>query len=711
MQGRKSASGQSVRKEYFRLIERLGPELPLLLSVPLEEIQHRGGEVLARAISRLRAGEVVIEEGFDGEFGKVRVFDSDEARSFASGALFPSEPAGRGKERRRYTGAVEFDIRAFQRLRRDSAEQTGPVRAPVLEETGEQTKGIRHFEGPCMVLAGPGSGKTRVLTQRILHLVNQKNIDPRAILALTFSNKAAEAMRERISEHAACEVRIATFHAFGLSVLMRHLDKVGLEKPVRIVDDEERDEILVGIAGGRRREARNLLREITSFKQAAEDTEEPPFVPSYQRELQRIGALDLDDLIAMPVRLFRQYPEILREYRALYPWILVDEFQDINAAQYALIRLIAGEGRVNLFIVGDPDQAIYGFRGSDARLMECFQKDYPDARRLALRRSFRCPVSFLKIAGQALGHGDFLEGRPEQRVAHIERCETEKSEADWIATRIEKMMGGVRGFSMDSGISDGDFAEGAASFSDFAVLCRTTAMFEPLLKAFADHGIACQVVGARPFYEKGPWDLVIRRLRRVFFCGEGPPGLSVTVEEKLRRMIADKEGIVSVLHQLTDGEEIPEEERRRMAALAGEFGNDYEAFLLALATRQGADDYNARTETVSLMTLHASKGLEFNVVFIPGCEEGMLPFEIFGKKNPRELEEEARLFYVGITRSRKYLFLTHAVKRFLGGRTFRHRRSPLLDRMEAGLLHHEQRPTWKFPKTDDRQGSLFPEGD
>jgi uncharacterized protein (TIGR00375 family) len=711
IQGKKSSSSKSVKEEYHRLIGKLGPEFHVLLFSPLEEILRAGGELFARGIEKLRNGDLIIEDGFDGEFGQARVFDAKELRSLSGASLFAAEPQAAIFKTRKAKGSIEFDIDAFQKLHKKLSGGPGIAdpSAGTSAETHEQREGIEHFKGPCMVLAGPGSGKTKVLTDRIIHLITKKGIDPARILALTFSNKAAQEMAERVGRKwTGAEVRVSTFHAFGLSVLRERLEKFNRRPPVHIVDEEEKREIVERISGAKKREIQARINEIEMFKQGGYEKEIPSLVELYGRELEKSGAFDLDDLIYLPLRLFREDAAVQEDYRRRYPWILIDEFQDINAAQYQWIMALAGEGSVNLFVIGDPDQAIYGFRGSDVRLMGQFQRDYPGHRLITLSVSYRCPASFLKVAGQALGKVDFPEGRPEDRKVHIQQCETESSEADWIATQIEKMMGGVRSFSMYSGLSDGDTAEGAESFSDFAVLCRTSAMFGPLEKAFADHGIACQVVGTRPFYEAEPWKSIINRLRRTFFHGDrGGEGAQNPLETELRRRIEVHADVWEILKFMAEGTEISDSDRERMKSFAEECRHDFERFFLSTATRLGMDDYDKRAEAVSLMTLHASKGLEFNVVFIPGCEEGIIPFELFGKKKGAELEEEARLFYVGITRSKKYLFLSHAAKRFFRGRVLRQKKSSFIDRMEKGLIFRDKREARKSIGPDSAQLPLF----
>jgi DNA helicase-2/ATP-dependent DNA helicase PcrA len=268
------------------------------------------------------------------------------------------------------------------------------------------------------------------------------------------------------------------------------------------------------------------------------------------------------------------------------------------------------------------------------------------------------------------------------------------------------MIGGVRSFSMDSGISDGQAQDDTVSFADFAVLCRTSFMFDPIIKAFADHGIACQVIGTDPFYNNEPFSTIIRRLRTIYYHHANTESSALKSIDATRQMIEKKEEIYIILNKMMQSMEISMEDSKRMEDLARIFGNDYEKFFSNLSMRQGVDYYNERIESVSLLTMHASKGMEFNTVFIPGCESGIIPFELFGKKSEHELAEEERLFYVGITRTKTNLFLTYAKKRFIKGRLLIQQKSPLLNRLEKDLLKFSTRVK-KNKKDDGGQLDLF----
>ena len=472
-----------------------------------------------------------------------------------------------------------------------------------------------------------------------------------------------------------------------------------------IIDSDEEREILAGVASDKRGLTRKLAL-IEAYKQGFICDEVPEYFEKYEKELQSRGVFDLNDLIYLPVVLFKKYPDILREYRNRYQWILVDEYQDINARQYEMIMLLGGDVP-NLFVIGDPDQSIYGFRGSDVRFIERIRKDLPGMKFIRLQRSYRCPEPVLKMAGQVLQKSEFLDGIPDDRKIRIQSAESDASEADWIAAQIERMMGGVRSFSMDSGISDGEAFDDISSFSDFCVLCRTMAMFRPVVKAFEDHGIAYQVVGTEPFFEKEPVRSLVASFRRIYYShlkNEKPPEYKAI--DVIRDMIISKEKIFDIMKALMLDIEIPSDDKKRLKKLVNIYGSDYDKFFLNVSTRRGVDDYDSRAEAVSIMTMHASKGLEFKAVFIPGCEEGIIPFEVFGKKNRAELGEEERLFYVGITRTQKYLYLSHARKRHFKGRTLYQKRSSFLDRVEKQLIKSGRREP-KPSGTGDVQMDLF----
>ncbi len=702
--GQKSSNTKTVTREYMNLIQQLGSEFHILLTAEIDEIKKRGGELLAEGVRRLRNNEVFIEEGFDGQFGRVKLFNRSEIKSYTGNYLFSARHEDEYIPKTHES--IGFDVDEFKNLAQKNQQMPTELKSKQSNtiNTDNQLAGIEHFEGPCKVLAGPGSGKTRILTQRMIYLISQKNIPAENILAITFSNKAAEEIRSRVLEKLSSDNKnrdtwttinrnISTFHALGLSILRRFYEKLGRQNSFYIIDELEKKEIINQLISGTNRDFNKKLRELESFKQGLETVDEIVFfAQQYDKELQRRNAFDLDDLIHLPVQLFHQYADILDHYRQSYTWILIDEYQDINAKQYELVRLIAADQNANLFVIGDPDQAIYGFRGSDIRFIDQLTDDYPAIKQIRLNKSYRCPDNVLKIGGQVLQRDHYLSGNVDKMKIHIQQCDTEKSEADWLAAEIEKRMGGVRSFSIDSGISDGEST--AEGFADFAVLCRTGTMFEPIIKAFQDHGIAYQVIGAEPFYYQEPYITAMMIFRDIYYQmnpGQFSHKISNTLIKELQRLIQAKEDIATILARLMDTMDITEEERKTITNFAGDFAANYDSFFDAMATRSGADDYNGKLEAVSLMTLHASKGLEFNTVIIPGCEEGIIPFNLFHNKSAAELAEEERLFYVGVTRTKKNLILTYSKKRQLKGRLLQQTRSSYLSRLEKKLLYVQSR--------------------
>jgi superfamily I DNA/RNA helicase len=263
----------------------------------------------------------------------------------------------------------------------------------------------------------------------------------------------------------------------------------------------------------------------------------------------------------------------------------------------------------------------------------------------------------------------------------------------------------VRSFSIDSGITGGDAAEENVSFSDFAVLCRASFMFDPLIEAFRNHAVPFQVVGTDPQFSQEPYRGAVRTLKKIYYS-RTDASITAGVTADILEMIDKRDTVSDVLKFIMVVRDAGEDALKRIALFSDQYGSDYHEFFRSLAIRQGFDDRDERAEAVSIMTLHASKGLEFNTVFIPGCERGIIPFELFGKKDGTELSEEERLFYVGVTRTVKNLYLTHAKRRAVKGRVMIQERSPLLDRLEENLLLKGKREPGK-PKKDTSQLELF----
>jgi DNA helicase-2/ATP-dependent DNA helicase PcrA len=666
----------------------------------------------------------------------------------------------------------------------------------------EQRLAVEHLEGPLLVLAGAGSGKTRVLTMRVVRLIEEHGVPAERILAVTFTNKAAGEMKDRIRRLLGREPTgawIGTFHSLGARLLRRHAGLMGFDSAFTIFDaDQSLREVKRVMAHlgvdpkkwqpkavrGVISDAKNRL--VTPEEYAAEHTEGfDPFArtvarvfPEYQRALRSQNALDFDDLLVSTVDLFDRQPDVLGRYQKRFAFMLVDEYQDTNRAQFRFLEALAREHR-NLMVVGDDDQSIYGWRGADIRNILDFETTFPGTRVVRLETNYRSTDTILRAANAVIRRN---VNRKEKTLRtdreagpHITLAETadEVDEASWIADRIERLL------------VEGDIPGYRAA----AVLYRTNAHSRALEDAFRRRGIPYQIVGGVRFYERREIQDVLAYLRLISNPQDSAAfervvnlprrGVGDTTVAALRAL-AEREG-VSLLEAVApaqDSSEIPAGGRRgleRFAALIQDFSAravrlsvgplieelvkelgllehlrregpegedradnvqelvagamDFEArmedewegespdrfteldlFLQQVALVTDLDAHNARAEAVTLMTLHNAKGLEYPAVFIAGLEDGLFPLSR-AYDEPSELEEERRLFYVGITRAEDRLFLTWARERRRAGDFMICRVSPFVEDVPAELVEVER--SARLQREDDayRAQGRRPRGD
>jgi superfamily I DNA/RNA helicase len=685
------AHSSRVERDVSALVGQLGPELSILEDLPLEEIRHSGSTLLGEAISRLRAGKVRREAGYDGEFGVIRVFEPGELeRGQESGMLFdlPSMRPGAEKPKRTRRGpaVVGVDLSAAEAL--PGQEPSSPVSLgvesqPAMDpEAGvlagldpEQRAAAVTTRGPLLIVAGPGTGKTRTLTHRFAHLVLTEGVSPEQCLAITFTRKAAEEMRSRLEAllpGKAGRMTVTTFHGLGLVILREQRERLGLPEDFRIASEQERLALAAELFGTSGREGEKKLEEMRRDRSGADRAR-------FAGALHARGMVDFDDLVEMPVRLLAEQPDVASAYRERFRWISVDEYQDVDREQYELVKLLSGlEG--NVCVIGDPDQAIYGFRGADVGFFLAFERDYPTAQRVELTRNYRSTEAVVRGALQAIAPGSLVPGRALRAMAGsagaaklcLHDAPSPSAEAEFVVQAIEQLMGGFSHLAYDSGRSGGD-AHGALGFSDFAVLYRTDAQSHALLEAFDRAGM--------PFQKRGH-DRLLKRsgVPEVLHALRGVAQPSVPVAEQLASSVAwlcridpEREADYRGAQEL-------------LAPLAGR-SERLEGFLDELALGAEVDALDPRADRVSLLTLHASKGLEFPVVFIVGCEDGLLPLRRNDEPLPKEaLDEERRLFFVGMTRARSRLFLCRARRRTLYGVEREMPASPFLGDIAAELL-------------------------
>ncbi|MCM8812669.1 MAG: ATP-dependent helicase [Candidatus Omnitrophica bacterium] len=580
----------------------------------------------------------------------------------------------------------------------------------------EQQQAVRHAAGPALIVAGPGTGKTRVLIGRILELVMSRQTDPSSILAITFTTKAADEMRQRVDAHLpprqAAGMIIGTFHALGYRVLLEHAALRQRSAPFSLVDEVSRTHILKELLpAGSNRALRKTAAALSAAKHTAADL--PPEIAAVARAYNQFlitrNAFDLDDLLRQTVELWQNHADILQVARRRWTHILVDEFQDTNYLQYRLLRLLCPDATSNLFIIGDPDQAIYGFRGADGYIQQ-LRSDYPGLRSFRLSRSYRCGTLLLQTARQTLPEPRQppLSGLSAGMPVKIACLPTDRSEAEYISRSIEQLIGGTGFFSFDSGISDGH-APRLFSPGDLAILCRTRAQF-PLIKgALNQHGIPCQCVSEVPFYHAAACRQLIQLFQSCLNPAWIAPPHSALPPNFFQRtaelpLAALLEKLAAHVHGHTP--ELWPESVQQLIAFAAEYTDKREEFLTLLSLGGGIDTWTRRPETVSLLTIHAAKGLEFAGVFIAGCEDGLIPYTIFPEHAGDETEER-RLLYVGMTRAKELLVLCHAQRRRLFGRNREPRLSHFLDTVDCSVIEPAPTPNSPRRRSKEKQLRLF----
>ncbi|HFL6823421.1 DNA helicase PcrA [Enterococcus faecium] len=646
-----------------------------------------------------------------------------------------------------------------------------------------QKEAVLHTDGPLLLMAGAGSGKTRVLTHRIAYLIEEKEVNPWNILAITFTNKAAKEMKERVNAILASggeDVWVSTFHSMCVRILRRDVDFIGYNRNFTIIDSSEQLTLMKRILKElnidlKKYDPRSILGTISQAKNSLQTPQDfakmqgsyyeeivAKCYAAYQKELQYNQCMDFDDLIMNTIRLFEEHPDSLTYYQNKFHYIHVDEYQDTNHAQYTLVNLLAGRFR-NLCVVGDADQSIYGWRGADMQNILDFEKDYPDAAVILLEQNYRSTKNILSAANQVIENNSnrkpknlWTENKEGNKITYY-RADNERDETRFIVDRMQE-----------------EIRSNHRNYGDFAILYRTNAqsrvMEETLLKA----NIPYKMVGGHKFYDRkeikdilaylnvlaNPQDSIsferivnspkrgigpgsIEKLRSFASLHEWPlleaaqnvdlaniggkagqqlgafgemiqevtqmiPYLTVT---ELTKEVLDRSGYLEDLKiQNTLEAQARIENLEEFLTVTQEFDKQYEqqneedadapeekltVFLNDLALVSDIDNLEEDASQVTLMTLHAAKGLEFPVVFLIGLEEGVFPLSR-ALMEESELEEERRLAYVGITRAEEALYLTNAFSRTLYGRTQYNRPSRFVEEIDQELLEIEgMRPTPK----------------
>ncbi|WP_022836491.1 ATP-dependent helicase [Salisaeta longa] len=630
----------------------------------------------------------------------------------------------------------------------------------------EQRAAVTATEGPVMIIAGPGSGKTRTLTHRIAYLLATGKAQPWEIIALTFTNKAAREMKERVHQLVGDRTRgmwVGTFHSSFARLLRREGDKIGYSKDFSIYDTSDAERIIkqemtrlnIGTDDVRPRSVQRLISSAKNEMIAPSDYAQTArgqaqdvaaqIYPLYEKALRRANAMDFDDLLLKPVELFNKHPEVLNKYQEKWAYVHIDEYQDTNHTQYTLAKQLAG-GHQNICVVGDDAQSIYAFRGADITNILSFERDYPNATTVRLERNYRSTKNILALADSIIDQNDnqldkslWTDNVTGEPVTLIEAL-GEKDEAQKIERKIRDL-----------------YARENLGYGDFAVLYRTNAQSRAIEEAMRRANVPYRIIGGTSFYDRKEIKDVLAYLKLLVNPNDTASveriinyprrGIGRTTQERIRRYAQEHE--LTLWQAIEEVENIdalgtravnavdkfrfligkyigkrgqgPADELARdlikEAGVMADFRKEHtrenlrrwenvqelisavsehvatgddaslSTFLqeVALLTDQDEDE---TTDRVTLMTLHASKGLEFPVVFVAGLEEGLFPLERAAQEK-KELEEERRLFYVGATRAEERLFLSWARSRYRYGKQKSNSRSRFLEEIDTDVVRTE----------------------
>lgn len=596
----------------------------------------------------------------------------------------------------------------------------------------KQLEAVKHMEGPCLVLAGAGSGKTRVLTERIINLIDN-GISPYNILAITFTNKAAKEMKSRVVDKLGFEnnsIFIGTFHSFGLRILRENYIDIGYTSNITILDTDDVKAIVKRILKENgydpaKYEIKTIINKISSAKNDGITPEDYKklFVndldiviglvyKEYTKLLKENNSVDFDDLLLKPVELFKRHKNILEKYQERFKYILVDEYQDTNGIQYELCKLLANKHK-NIFVVGDANQSIYSFRNADYRNILNFEKDYKNTKVILLEENYRSTNNILKAANSVIKNNK--EGKKlnlwssksdGDNITYI-RCENEINEASFVVDKIKEL------------VKEGH------NYSDIAVLYRTNAQSRVIEEAFVRNNIPHNIVGSYYFYNRKEIKDLLAYLKLIYNPNDSisleriinvpKRGIGAKSIENLRAKASSSNK--SMFDSIDSGKELEfkkiilhlqefsrnsnlsdliEEvlsttgirmeyeinksleneakvenlnEFKTVALMFEESGiYDLQTFLESISLVSDRGQYTNEGDEVSIMTLHSAKGLEFDIVFLLGMEEGLFPHNrCFDSLS--DLEEERRLCYVGITRAKEKLYLLSAKLRTIFGKT------------------------------------------
>lgn len=803
---------KTVDTVYQAMVSRLGSELDILLDIPEDDIAQVGGTLIAEGIRRMRVGEVDILPGYDGDYGVIKLFNpEDRLGSDRQIALLEDLPVKEKKPVRvdpvpddspeaeeadpvRTNGKAEVEIGkadvavgkadvavpvpvvpdtpasadAVETTPHETAPSVTVLEAPEAPQDAttmngplneDQQRAVMHREGHLLIVAGPGTGKTHTLTHRMAYLARHETT-PGRMLAVTFTNKAAGELKARLGAlldgQAGTSAMVGTFHGICLALMRqwsRHAS-IPFSLNVATPDDQERlarAQWPLDNAVQRRRR----LEEVARWKASGRSGEIPEAVSAYTRLLRRHGLLDFDDVILETTKLLRSDERFRQSVHERFHYVFVDEYQDINPAQHELLKILV-EGGARITAIGDPNQAIYGFRGADTRYFHSFQDDFPGAQVRYLSENYRSAATLLDASSQVMRASGVSKAPPLVAALYVQgrlvirETRSDRAEAEYVVHQIERMVGGTSHFSQDSGrLEHGADPGEERSFGDIAVLYRVNSQNTALVEAFERSGIPYHVAGDTSLINRPGVQEIVTLLQlgdgRTVTTGSVLRCLSSTIdglgdrtveliEERWKKrtqitidhvgelmdhprllMKRSRNGVEALLNDLKT---INSDLEKRTAAHILEnlarssiwdklkwrypraddslreltryarIETELPVMLDKLLLSQEYDAFGEASEHVHLMTLHAAKGLEFPVVFVVGCEDGLVPLQHGGEAS--DVDEERRLFYVAMTRAKERLYLIRSGKRMLFGEVRATRPSPFLTDIEERLKQYDR---------------------
>lgn len=622
----------------------------------------------------------------------------------------------------------------------------------MLEQLNDmQKKAVTCTEGPLLVLAGAGSGKTKVLTTRIAYLINEKNVDPSSILAITFTNKAAKEMKDRVIKligNIGYSMKISTFHSFGLSILKEHCDLLGYSKNFTIIDSDDSMTLIKKIVKDLNLDskifnpkmirnkisgAKNELMDPAEYVRFANTDMEEKIVSVYERYQKRLklnNSFDFDDLLMLPIKLLKENPDVLKQYQEKFKYVMVDEYQDTNQAQYILTKMMSAKYK-NICVVGDNDQSIYMFRGANYRNILNFEKDYKNTSVILLEENYRSTKNILDVANSIIKNNKSRKDKTlwtnndDGLKIKYHRSSNEKDESFYVVSEIKKLL--------NNGVP----------LSEIAVLYRANAQSRNIEEVLLRDNIPYKVVGAFYFYNRKEIKDLIAYLKLIYNHSDDNSltriinvpkrgiglkaienlntkamleekslydSLSTQKELDFKRLIDDlsKKSETMSLTELVDcilndskmkeelelektiESEVRLENLEEFKSITKSFEESkgivsLGEFLEEISLVSDVEEYKNNTNVVTLMTIHSAKGLEFDNVFLIGMEEGLFPHANC-LNDAEELEEERRLCYVAVTRARKRLWLVNARSRMLYGKESYNMQSRFIDEIDKENL-------------------------